>query len=102
MDAVIDEEKEKKEIINRYRSLLRYMEGKADSKGSQNFTSLNPSYACESMKTGKRVSKCNSGIFFQVGKKNNEKNITGKFSFSYENLNGGVKHEYGLKLKTDF
>jgi len=32
MDPVIDTEKEKKEIINRYRSLLRYMEGKADTK----------------------------------------------------------------------
>ena len=78
------------------------LESKADSKGSQNFMSLNPSYACESMKTGKKVSTCNTGIFFQIGKKNNEKNITGKFSFSYEKLNGGVKHEYGLKLKADF
>lgn len=32
METSIDEEQEKKDIINRYRSLLRYMEGKADSK----------------------------------------------------------------------
>jgi len=74
----------------------------ANQDGTKDFVSVNPSYACENMKSGTKVDACNTGIYFQIGKKSDEKGITGKFYFSYENLNSGPKHEYGLQFKSDF
>ena len=74
----------------------------ANQDGTKDFVSVNPSYACENMKSGTKVDACNTGIYFQIGKKSDEKGITGKFYFSYENLNSGPKHEYGLQFKSGF
>ncbi|WP_443646460.1 hypothetical protein [Candidatus Ponderosibacter sp. Uisw_141_02] len=74
----------------------------ANQNGIKDFVSVNPSYACENMKSGNKIDACNTGVYFQIGKKNDEKGITGKFYFSYENLNSGPKHEYGLQFKSNF
>lgn len=74
----------------------------ANQDGTKDFVSVNPSYACENMKSGTKVDACNTGIYLQIGRKNDEKGITGKFYFSYENLNSGPKHECGLQFKSDF
>jgi voltage-gated potassium channel Kch len=76
-------------------------ESSANHNKTKDFASVNPSYACESIKSRDKVDVCNTGIYFQIGRKSDEKGITGKFYFSYENLNSGPKHEYGLQFKAN-
>ena len=71
------------------------------SKNIDEYISINPSYACESLKTSSTSSECNFGLYTQIGQRNKTSSIDNKLYFSYENLNGGPRHEYGLQIKFD-
>lgn len=71
------------------------------SSNINEYISINPSYACETLKTSSTSSECNFGLYTQIGQRNKISSIDNKLYFSYENLNGGPRHEYGLQIKFD-
>lgn len=79
-----------------------FFEGPITSNHNQKFMSFYPSFVCERLKTKSTSNTCNTGMFWEAGFKNSQKDVTSKFYFNYENLNNGPRQEFGLQMKFIF